>query len=136
MEPDQLIVFGRSLGGAVAAWLAQSHRPAALILESTFASLPDIAATLYPFLPVRLLLRFRYNTSEYLTRADCPVLIIHSRDDEIMPVAHGRELFEVASETKGFLEISGTHNEGFITSGEIYYEGLNTFILKHIPPRN
>ena len=136
MEPSQVIIFGRSLGGAVAAWLAQSHRPAVLILESTFTSLPDIAAKLYPFLPVRLLLRFEYNTSKYLTRVDCPVLIIHSRDDEIMPVSHGRQLFETASEPKRFLEISGTHNEGFITSGEIYYEGLNTFILEHIPPRN
>lgn len=136
IEPSQVIIFGRSLGGAVAAWLAQSHRPAALVVESTFTSLPDIAATLYPFLPVRLLLRFEYNTAEYLTRVDCPILIVHSRDDEIMPVAHGRQLFETAREPKRFLEISGTHNEGFITSGEVYYKGLNTFVLEHIPPRN
>ena len=81
--PNEIIVFGRSLGAAVASWLAQSHTPGALILESTFTSLADIAATLYPYLPVRLLLRFEYNTAEYLGRVDCPVLIVHSHDDEM-----------------------------------------------------
>ncbi len=136
VNPSQVIVFGRSLGGAVASCLAQSHRPGALILESTFTSLPDIAATLYPYLPVRLLLRFEYNTAEYLGRVDCPVLIVHSGDDEIMPFSHGRRLFETAREPKKFLEISGTHNEGFITSGKHYEEGLNAFISEHFEPKS
>ncbi len=134
MNPDQIVVFGRSLGGAIASWLSQTHPPGALILESTFTSLPDIAATLYPYLPVRWLSRFEYDTAEYLGRVDCPVLIVHSRDDEIMPFGHGQQLFEVAKEPKRFLEISGTHNEGFITSGGHYEEGLNAFILEHVVP--
>lgn len=128
VKPNEVIIFGRSLGGAVASWLAQSHTPRGLILESTFTSLPDIAVGLYPYLPARLLLRFEYNTAEYLSRVDCPVLIVHSRDDEIMPFSHGRRLFDMASEPKKFLEISGTHNEGFITSGKDYEDGLHTFI--------
>ena len=136
VSPDEIIVFGRSLGAAVAAWLAQSHTPRALILESTFTSLPHIAARLYPYLPVRLLLRFEYNTAEYLGRVSCPVLIVHSRDDEIMPFSHGRQLFEMANEPKEFLEITGTHNEGFITSGKHYEEGLNAFILEYIGSRS
>jgi len=99
-----------------------------LILESTFTSFPDIAAGLYPYLPVRLLLRFEYNTAEYLGEVDCPVLIVHSRDDEIMPFNHGQRLFESAKEPKKFLEITGTHNSGFITSGKRYEDGLHTFI--------
>jgi len=134
-NPSQVIVFGRSLGGVVASWLAQSRTPGALILESTCTSLGDIAATLYPYLPVRLLLRFEYNTAEYLGRVNCPVLIVHSRDDEIMPFSHGRRLFEMAKEPKKFLEITGTHNEGFITSGKRYEEGLNAFILDYIEPQ-
>ncbi len=132
VSPNEIIVFGRSLGAALAAWLAQSHTPGVLILESAFASLPDIAARLYPYLPIRLLLRFEYNTAEYLSRVNCPVLIVHSRDDEIISFSHGRQLFEMANEPKELLEITGTHNEGFITSGKHYEEGLNAFILEHV----
>ena len=132
VNPNKVIVFGRSLGGAVASWLAQRHTPGALIIESTFTSLPDIAARLYPYFPVRLLSRFKYNTAEYLDRINCPVLIVHSRDDEIMPFSHGQRLFEMAKEPKRFLEISGTHNEGFIISGKRYEEGLNTFVSEYM----
>jgi len=134
VDPSQVIIFGRSIGGAIASWLAQNHTPDALILESTFTSLPDIAAALYPYLPVRLLLRFEYNTAKYLGRVDCPVLIVHSRDDEMMPFSHGRQLFEMAREPKEFLEISGTHNEGFITSGRYYEEGLKAFVSEYVEP--
>jgi len=135
VDPNEIVVFGRSLGGAVASWLAQSQTPGALILESAFTSLPDIAATVYPYIPVRLLLRFKYNTAECLARINCPVLIVHSRHDEIMPFSHGRRLFEMAKEPKKFLEITGTHNEGFITSGRPYEKGLNTFISEYIEPQ-
>ena len=135
VTPTEIIISGRSLGGAVASWLAQSHTPGALILESTFTSIRDIAARLYPFLPVRLLLRFEYNTADYLGRVSCPVLIVHSSEDEIMPFSHGRRLFEVANEPKRFLELTGTHNEGFLTSGKRYEEGLNAFISEYIQPK-
>ncbi len=132
VNPSKITVFGRSLGGAVASWLAQRHTPGALILESAFTSLPDIAATVYPYLPVRLLLRSKYNTAEYLGRINCPVLIVHSRDDEIMPFSHGQRLFEMAKEPKRFLEITGTHNEGYITSDKRYEEGLNAFVSEYM----
>ncbi|MEE9399510.1 MAG: alpha/beta hydrolase, partial [Dehalococcoidales bacterium] len=132
VDASEIIIFGRSLGGAVAAWLARGHMPGALILESTFTSIPDVAAKMYPYLPVRLLLRFKYNTAEYLSGVKCPVLIVHSRDDEVMAFGHGRRLFEVAKEPKKFLEITGTHNEGFLTSGKDYEEGLNTFISTYL----
>ena len=132
INPNKVIVFGRSLGGAVASWLAQRHTPGALILESAFTSLPDIAATVYPYLPVRLLLHSKYNTAEYLGRINCPVLIVHSRNDEIMPFSHGQRLFEIAKEPKRFLEITGTHNEGFTTSGKHYEEGLNAFVSEYM----
>ena len=135
LAPADIIVFGRSLGGTVASWLARSHTPGALILESTFTSLRDVASTLYPYLPVRLLLRFQYNTAEYLRGVNCPVLIVHSRDDEIMPFSQGRRLFDIAREPKHFLEITGTHNEGFIASGKHYEAGLNGFISEYAEPK-
>lgn len=135
VPPGDIIVFGRSLGGAVAAWLSQSHTPGALILESTFTSLGDIAAKFYPYLPVRLLLRFQYTTADYLGRVDCPVLIIHSHDDEMMPFSHGCQLFETANEQKRFLGIYGSHNEGFTVSGTQYQKGLSAFVTDYIAPK-
>ncbi|MFC2009805.1 alpha/beta hydrolase [Chloroflexota bacterium] len=132
VDPDKVVIFGRSLGGAVASWVASKHTPGALILESTFTSIPDIAATIYPYLPVRLTLRFKYDTAEYLTEVNCPILVIHSRNDETMPFIHGQRLFETAAEPKEFLELTGTHNEGFVTSGKLYEEGLNTFIHQYL----
>ena len=81
---------------------------------------------------MRLLSRFRYDTAAYLREVNCPVLIIHSPDDEMMPFDQGLRLFEIAKEPKEFLEISGSHNEGFITSGKNYKNGLNTFISKYL----
>jgi fermentation-respiration switch protein FrsA (DUF1100 family) len=134
VKPSEIIIFGRSLGGAVAAWQAHIHTPGALILESTFTSAPDIGAQYYPFIPVRLISRFKYDTAAYLKEVKCPVLIVHSPNDEMMPFSHGQRLFEVAKEPKEFLEISGSHNEGFITSGRQYEEGLNAFISEYFPP--
>ena len=132
--PDKIIVFGRSLGGAVVAHQARTHKPGALILESTFTSVPDLAANVYPFLPVKLMSLFKYDTAGYLKGVTCPILIVHSPDDEMMPYKHGQRLFEAANEPKEFLEISGSHNEGFIISGKHYEEGLDAFISKYLPP--
>lgn len=130
---DSIVLFGRSLGGAIAAWLAQKHTPGALIIESSFTSIPDVGAQLYPFLPVRFLSRFQYNTLAYIRSARCPVLIIHSRDDEMMPFSHGQKLFDAAPEPKRFLEIRGGHNDGFLISGRMYEEGFRSFLSLHFP---
>ncbi len=132
VDPTEIIIFGRSLGGAIAAWLARDHPPKALIIESTFTSVRDIGAELYPYLPVRLLSRFDYNAMDYLRQVNCPVLIVHSRDDEIIPFSHGRRLLETANEPKEILEITGTHNEGFMTSAKRYEDGLDSFISAHV----
>lgn len=131
----QIIVFGRSLGAAVAAHLARTTRPAALILESAFASVPDVAARHYWFLPVRWLSRFEYTTAEYVRDVHSPALVIHSPGDEISPIDQGREIFARANEPKVFLEISGDHNMGFLLSGARYTDGLRQFIVAHVPAR-
>lgn len=128
IPPQRIIVFGRSLGGPVAARLTLEHTPGALIVESSFTSIPDIAARYYPYLPVRLISRYRYNTEEYINRVNCPVLIVHSKDDDMIPFSHGLRLFESAREPKQFLEISGSHDYGFIQSAAHYEEGLRTFV--------
>lgn len=131
-QPENVIIFGRSLGGAIASWLAKEKSPAGLISESAFSSIGDIGSELYPFLPVRLLAKFDYNAKEYISKANCPVLIVHSRQDDIIPFRHGQRIFKAAKEPKEFLEISGSHNEGFILSAAKYEEGLSSFIKKSL----
>jgi pimeloyl-ACP methyl ester carboxylesterase len=110
VPPSDIVIFGRSLGGAIAAWLAGKHSPRLLVLQSAFTSLADAAATLYPWAPARLLVGDRYDTQAFLREVQCPVLVIHSPDDEIVPYADGRRLFELARPPKRFLEIQGRHN--------------------------
>ena len=132
VSPDKIIIFGRSLGGATACWLAQDHTPKVLIVESAFTSIQDMAAELYPYFPTKFLARFDYKTIDYIRQVKCPVLIVHSRDDEIIPFSQGHRLFETANEPKEFLEIKGGHNDGFIISAKLYEKGLNSFISKYI----
>lgn len=133
MQPNQIVIFGHSLGGSVAAWLASQHPSAALIAESTFTSIVDLGAAYYHYFPIRLLSRFRYNTAENIRHVRSPVLVVHSRHDEMIPFSHGLNLFQSAEEPKAFLEITGNHNSGFITSGKVYEEGLRKFLDAHLP---
>ncbi|MBS1115239.1 MAG: alpha/beta hydrolase [Nitrospirae bacterium] len=123
-----IIIFGRSLGGAVAAETALRKDPAGLILESTFMSIPAIAGKYYPWLPVSLIARYRYATVDKIGLIKCPKLIIHSQKDEIIPFQHGKKIYEKAAPPKEFLEIRGGHNDGFLLSGDTYTEGLKRFL--------
>ena len=124
----EIVVFGRSLGSAVAAWLAAEHQPAGLILESGFTSVPDLGAELYPWLPVRLLSRYRYDTRAQLGRVHVPVLVAHSPQDEVIPYEHGRALFAAAPDSSRFLEMSGPHGDGFVRTGDRYTAAFNDYL--------
>jgi len=138
--PDKIVVFGQSLGGAVAAWMAEQvaptarAAPAALILEATFTSIPDMGVRLYPWLPIRLLCRYRYNTLARLEHIHCPVLIGHSRDDKLIPFEHGQKLFAAAHEPKTFCELTGDHNEGEVLTAPAYRQALDTFLAARLGP--
>lgn len=132
IPPSHIGLFGESLGGAVAAHLAMNEKPGALVLASVFTSVPDMAAKIYPFLPVRLLSRFDYNTIEYLQSVTCPVLVAHSPQDEIVPFAHGQALYQAAPEPKQFLELQGGHNSGFIFMQEDWVETLGDFMERSL----
>ena len=128
IKPQDIIIFGRSLGGAIAARLAREVKPRALILDSTFTSIKDLAAQMYPYLPVRKFFRFNYPTIEYLKEINSPVLIIHSSEDDYIPFSHAIRLYNVAKEPKQFLKIAGKHNKNYIKSEKIYIEGIKYFI--------
>ncbi len=133
IDANEIVVFGRSLGGSIAAWLAQSRQPAGLILESSFSSVPSMAQRLYPFLPVRWLAKFSYDTRQYVSDISFPLLVVHSPNDEIIPYAEGRRVFDAAPADKQFLDIRGGHNDGFLVSGEAYIEGIERFIDRVLP---
>ena len=130
VSAGQILLYGQSLGGPIAAKLAGEKKPALLILDSTFTSFVDIAGHHYPFLPVRWLARFEYNTLERVKTVRCPVLVIHSLDDEIVPFSQGVALFEAAPEPKGFIKLRGGHNEALFLSAELYRAGLDAFLKK------
>ena len=123
-----IVIFGRSLGGSIAAYLASRKPAGALIVESAFISVPDMAAKIYPIFPVRVLSRYEYSTEKYVKAVSCPVLIVHSRDDDIIPFEHGQQLFASSNKPKSFLEIRGGHNEGFFVNGKLYRDGLQGFL--------
>ncbi len=118
--PQQIVLFGRSLGGGIASWLATQQNPGALVLESTFSSVPDLAAAQYPWLPARRLTRVQYDTASRMPTIMAPVVVLHSPEDEIIAVDHGRALFARAANPVEFVEMTGGHNDGFLVSGNIY----------------
>jgi uncharacterized protein len=126
----QILLYGQSLGGPIAAKLAAEKTPVALILDSTFTSFVDIAGYHYPFLPVRWLARFEYNTLEHVNAVRCPVLVIHSPDDEIAPFSQGAALYEAAPEPKAFVKLRGGHNDALFLSAEEYRKGIGGFLKK------
>ena len=125
---SDIVIFGRSLGGSVASRLASEYQPMALIVESSFTSVPDIAQDLYPWLPVRWLSRLGHATRDHVRDVHCAILVIHSRDDEIIPFRHGEAIFAAANEPRTLLPIRGTHNDAFLVDQRVYIEGLRTFL--------
>lgn len=108
---NHIIAYGESLGGGVAAELALREPVGGLILTSTFTSIPDVGKELFPWLPVRWLSSIRYDTCRKLARIKTPVLVMHSRADDMIGFRHGEKNFAAANEPKLFHELSGTHNE-------------------------
>jgi len=131
VRAQHLVLAGESLGGAVATWLAARVGPRAVLLFSTFTSATDLGAGIYWFLPVRLISRLGYDNLAHLKRISSPVFIAHSREDDIVPYAHGRRLFDAASEPKAFLEMRGGHNDGFVFARKEWVAELAAFLDRH-----
>ncbi len=106
-----IIAYGESLGGGVAAELALREPLGGLVLQSTFTSIPDIGAELFPWLPVRWLSSIRYDTCRKLPRIRIPVLVMHSRSDDLIGFRHSERNFAAANEPKWFHELGGGHND-------------------------
>ena len=123
-----IVAYGESLGGGVAAELALREPLGGVILQSTFTSVADLGAELYPWLPVRLVCEIQYDTLHKLPRLKTPVLIMHSRQDNIVPYAHAEKNFAAAREPKTFREIHGGHNDAVFTAHAEILSSVNQFL--------
>jgi hypothetical protein len=125
---SQIVIFGESLGGAVAIDLARETNACGLIVQSSFTSIADMAAELMPFVP-SFMLSTKMDSLSKITDVACPKLFIHSQADEIVPYQLGRRLFDAAHAPKQFYEVKGaSHNLMFEIGGAAYYEALRNFI--------
>ncbi len=134
LPPDQLVIAGRSLGGAVAVDLAAQYSAQVLVLESTFTSLPEVAARLYWWAPVRRMMRSRFDSLSKISAVTAPLLLSHGDDDELIPIELGRQLFDAAgSQQKEFLPFPELgHND---PNPESYYQVLDRFLTENGVPR-
>ena len=125
VSPDRIIAYGRSLGGAVTINLAARRELAGLVVESSFLSALKVATRTNIF-PLD-----RYRSADKISRVRCPVLIIHGRDDRVVPFKHGEELYRLAKAPKSHLWVDGVgHNDLIAVAGDLYWGALRGFIDK------
>jgi fermentation-respiration switch protein FrsA (DUF1100 family) len=128
ISPENIVLYGESLGGAVSIELATRRMPGHLIVENTFTTLPDVAARIYWWLPVKLLARARYDSLSKMPSLALPVMVIHSPGDELIPFAHGQALYQAAPDPKVFLETTGAHNAGGFRDSASGRAAVNAFL--------
>ncbi|MCB9913560.1 MAG: alpha/beta hydrolase [Planctomycetes bacterium] len=131
--PARVLLYGESLGGAVATQLATEVDAAGLVLQDTFSSLADAAAYHYPWLPVRLLLRVDYDSAAKIERIGAPLLVVHSPQDEVVPFAQGEALFAAAREPKELLVTSGGHNDAGWLARPAGLARVRAFVERTLP---
>lgn len=128
-----IIVFGESLGGGVAAELGSRLKVGGVILQSTFTCIADIGADLFPWLPVRWLAHIKYDTLTKLPRIKAPVMVMHSRGDRLIRFQHSQRNFSAANEPKLFCELSGDHNDP-LTNREQFIAAIERFLRLIVTP--
>ena len=127
IQLSEIVIVGRSLGGAVGVDLASHNGARALVLERTFTKMPEVASRLYPFLPVKMLMKTQFDSARKIGSYKGPLLSSHGTDDQIIPFELGKQLFEIAtSENKQFVEEPGLgHNDPY---SEEYLNALGNFL--------
>lgn len=131
-DPLMIVIWGRSMGGPIAAHCAAIHNAGAFVAESTFTSLRDEVSAFGSILPYIIWPGEGYDTIGNIRNVKCPVLVIHSPDDETVPFSMGRALYDAANEPKQFLEIKGSHNNGFFMTRDVYMNGVSSFVERYV----
>jgi fermentation-respiration switch protein FrsA (DUF1100 family) len=125
---DRIVLFGHSLGSAVAIDLASRVPAAGLIVEGALTSAIDRGQELYPYIPVRRLARSRFGSLDKIGGITIPKLFLHAAGDEVIPLAHGRRLFQAAREPKTFVELKGGHGDAFDVDSGRYFGSIAEFL--------
>jgi len=134
--PEEIIIFGRSLGGAVAIELATQVKCAGLLVESSFTSVLEMGRKAFPILPIGLLLKYKFESDEKIGTVACRALFVHSPQDDIIPFEMGRVLYDRAVGPKQFFEISGRHNEREYLADPGYIQTVRSFIYDASGPHS
>jgi hypothetical protein len=133
VPPGRVLLFGHSLGSAVAVDLASRVPSRGLILEGALTSVPDVAQRTYFFVPVRLMARNRFDSAEKIARVAVPKLFLHATADEVIPYEFGQRLFQLAPGPKRFVPLAGGHNDAYAADSAGYFGGVAAF-LRELEP--
>jgi fermentation-respiration switch protein FrsA (DUF1100 family) len=130
VDTDRIVIFGHSLGSAVAVELAGRVPASGLVLDGALTSVTDRGQELYPFVPVRWIAGSRYASIEKIGNLRLPKLFLHAKQDEVIPIAHGRRLFEAAPPPKEFVALEGRHGDAFEVDSATYFGAIRTFLAE------
>lgn len=133
-EQPPVVVYGASLGGPIAAQVALDKPVRGLVVEASFPSAVELGRVLYPWLPVRWLARYRYDTASKLAESDVPKVLASSRDDALVPFALGWSLYESAAPPKEFVELRGPHDEGGWKENPAFARALERLLTQTLGP--
>ena len=128
VPPERIVLFGHSLGSAVAVELATRVPAAGLVLDGALMSVIARAQEVYPYVPVRWIARSRYASIDRIGGLRLPKLFLHARADEVIPLAHGRRLFDAASPPKTFVTLAGGHGDAFEVDSAVYFRAIDRFL--------
>jgi uncharacterized protein len=129
VKPEQIVLYGQSLGSGIAVRLAAETDAAGLVLESPFSSVADVAEAHYGFLPVRWLIRDRWDSHAVIGRVRAPILILHGERDQIVPIRFGRKLFAAAREPKLFVSIPSAGHDDVLADPKAV-AGVRAFLAR------
>ncbi|CAN5865991.1 alpha/beta hydrolase [soil metagenome] len=130
VPPERIVVFGHSLGSAVAVELVSRVPAAGLVLDGALTSVADRAQELFPYAPVRWIAASRYPSIERVGALTLPKLFLHAEGDEVVPIAHGRRLYEAAAPPKRFVQLRGAHGDAFDVDSAAYYGAIGRFVAE------
>lgn len=128
LPPGRIVLFGHSLGSAVAIELATRVAAAGLVLDGALVSVLERAQEVYPYVPVRWIARSRYPSIERIGRVTAPKLFLHARGDDVIPIAHGRRLYDAALPPKSFVPLAGGHGDAFEADSAAYFGAIARFL--------